>query len=298
MRKLVECVPNFSEGRRKEVIEAIADAIRRTPGVRLLDVEWDRDHNRSVMTFVGEPGPVKSAALSAASRAVELIDMEKHRGEHPRLGAVDVVPFVPISGVEMGECVELAREVGRELWERLRVPVYFYEEAAASPERRSLADVRRGEYEGRKRDITDPRWRPDVGDPVLHPTAGATVVGARHPLIAFNVNLRTSDLGLARAIAKKVRERDGGLPAVRALGFEIKERGIVQVSMNLVNYRRTPVWAAYEAVCAEARRLGVEVLGSELVGLIPLEALAACAERFLRLEGFKTGQILETRLWE
>ncbi len=298
MRRLVECVPNFSEGRRADVIEAIASAIRGTPGVRLLDVESDGDHNRSVMTLIGEPEAARSAAFNAAARAVELINMESHRGEHPRLGAVDVVPFIPISGVDMAECVELARALGRELWERLGVPVYFYEEAATSPERRSLADVRRGEYEGRKRDILDPRWRPDVGEPRLHPSAGATVVGARYPLIAFNVNLNTPDVNIAKGIAKKVRERDGGLPAVRALGFEIKERGVVQVSMNLVNYRRTPIWAAYEAVCNEAGRLGVGVLGSELVGLVPLEALAACAERFLKLEGFKTSQILETRLWE
>ncbi|MEM4728780.1 MAG: glutamate formimidoyltransferase [Thermoplasmata archaeon] len=298
MRKLVECVPNFSEGRRREVIEAIAQAIRATEGVRLLDVESDPDHNRSVMTFIGEPEPVRRAAFSAAAKAVELIDMEKHRGEHPRLGAVDVIPFVPVSGVEMAECVELARSLGRELWERLRLPVYFYEEAATCPERRSLADVRRGEYEGRKRDITDPKWRPDVGEPVMHPTAGAVVVGARPFLIAYNVNLNTSDINVAKKIAKKVRERDGGLPAVRALGFEIKERGIVQVSMNLVDYHRTPIWAAFEAVSSEARAMGVEVLGSEIVGLVPLEALAQCAEHFLRLEKFGQGQILETRIWE
>jgi len=296
MGRLVECIPNFSEGRRPQVLEALASAVRNTPGVTLLDMESDKDHNRSVMTFIGEPEAVVRAVLAAASKAVELIDMEQHRGEHPRLGAVDVVPFVPVSGVSMEECVELARRVGRELWERLRLPVYFYEEAATSPSRRNLPEVRKGEYEGRKNDIKRPEWRPDVGEPAMHPTAGAVIVGARFPLIAFNVNLRTTELDIAKRIAKKVREKDGGLPAVRALGFELKDRGMVQVSMNLVNYHKTGIAAAFEAVRAEADRANVAVAGSEIVGLVPLEALTDCASRFLSLENFKATQVLESRL--
>jgi glutamate formiminotransferase len=239
---------------------------------------------------------VKKAALAAAGKAVELIDMEKHHGEHPRLGALDVMPFVPVSDMTMAETVMLAREAGRQLWETLRIPVYFYEEAATTPARRNLPDVRKGEYEGRKRNIGEPEWRPDVGEPRMHPTAGASIVGARFPLIAFNVNLATDRLDLAKAIAKKVREKDGGLPAVRALGFEIKERGIVQVSMNLVNYHRTGIAAAFEAVRAEAEKAGVRVLESEVVGLVPLEALADCAGHFLHLAAFKPAQVLEARL--
>jgi glutamate formiminotransferase len=296
MTKLVECIPNFSEGRRPEVLEAITRATSQTPGVTLLDMESDRDHNRSVMTFIGPPEAVKNGMLAAAAKAVELIDMEKHRGEHPRLGAIDVVPFVPISDMTMADAVELARSVGRALWEHLRVPVYFYEEAATKPGRKNLPDVRKGEYEGRKLDIKKPEWTPDVGEPVMHPTAGAVIVGARYPLIAYNVNLRTDNLEVAKKIAKTVREKDGGLPAVRALGFEIKQRGIVQVSMNLVNYHKTGIARAFEAVKAEAARAGVEVEGSEIVGLVPLEALVECADHFLALENFKAAQILETRL--
>jgi len=295
MTKLVECIPNFSEGRRPEVLSSIAGAIRATPGVRLLDMESDRDHNRSVMTFIGEPGAVQDAMLAAAAKAVELIDMEKHKGEHPRLGAVDVVPFVPVCGMTMAEAVELARSVGSKMWELLRLPVYFYEEAATTPERKNLPDVRKGEYEGRKLDIGKPQWRPDIGEPVMHPTAGAVIVGARHPLIAYNVNLGTDRLDIAKKIAKAVREKDGGLPGVRALGFEIKQRGIVQVSMNLTNYHKTGIARAFEAVKAEAAKDGVEVAGSEIVGLVPLEALVEAAGSLLALENFSAGQVLESR---
>jgi len=298
MPKLVECIPNFSEGRRPEVLDAISGAIKGISGVKLLDVESDKDHNRSVMSFLGEPETVMRAAFAGISKAVELIDMEKHQGQHPRLGATDVVPFVPISEMTMLECVELARGLGRLCWEKLKLPVYFYEEAATSPERRNLPDVRKGEYEGRKKEISEPKWKPDVGEPMMHPSAGAVIIGARPPLIAFNVNLATGNIDVAKKIAKLVREKDGGLPSVRALGFEIKQRNIVQVSMNLVNFNRTPVWKAFEAVRAEAQKAGVEVLGAEIVGLIPLEALAQCADHFMKLENFKIKQILETRLWE
>jgi glutamate formiminotransferase len=295
MTKLVECIPNFSEGRRPEVLEAIAGAIRATPNVTLLDMESDRDHNRSVMTFIGEPEATGKAMLAAAEKAVELIDMEKHEGCHPRLGAIDVVPFVPISEMTMAEAVELARSVGRQMWERFRLPVYLYEEAASAPSRKNLPDVRKGEYEGRKRNISQPGWRPDIGEPVMHPTAGAVIVGARHPLIAYNVNLRTDRLDIAKRIAKTIREKDGGLPAVRALGFEIAQKGIVQVSMNLTNYHRTGIAQAFEAVRAEAAKEGVEVAGSEMIGLVPLEALVQAAGHMLAIENFTTGQVLEAR---
>jgi glutamate formiminotransferase len=296
MAKLVEAVPNFSEGRRPEVLEAISAAIRSVPGVTLLDMEADKDHNRSVFTFVGGPEAVKEAALLAAAQAVKHIDMESHRGAHPRLGALDVLPFVPVMDMTMAEAVELARSAGRELWERLRIPVYFYEEAAAAPARRSLPDVRRGEYEGRKRNCAEPEWRPDIGGPLLHPTAGAAIVGARFPLIAYNINLATDRLDIAKAIARKIREKDGGLPAVRALGLELRERGIVQVSMNLVNYQRTGIAEVFEAVRAESERAGVQVLESELIGLVPLEALARCAGHFLKLGNLSQSQVLEARL--
>lgn len=296
MTKLVEAVPNFSEGRRPEVLEAIASAIRAVPGVALLDVEADKDHNRSVFTFVGEPPAVKHAALDAAAKAVELIDMEKHQGEHPRVGALDVLPFVPLGDTTMDEAVALARSAGRELWERLRIPVYFYEEAATTPARRSLPDVRRGEYEGRKKNITEPEWLPDVGEPCMHPTAGAAIVGARFPLIAYNINLATDRLDVAKAIAKKIREKDGGLPGVRALGLELGGRNIVQVSMNLVNYLKTGLAEVFEAVKAEAEKASVQVLESELIGLVPLEALARCSGHFLKLRGLSPAQVLEARL--
>ncbi|TMI29812.1 glutamate formimidoyltransferase, partial [Candidatus Bathyarchaeota archaeon] len=245
--QLVECVPNYSEGRRKDVVESIADAIRKTPGVTLLDVESNPDHNRSVISFVGEPGPVKDAALAASQKAIELIDLGHHKGEHPRMGAVDVVPFVPISSVTMDDCVSLARAFAQEFAEKFHVPVFLYEEAATTPERRNLADIREGEFEGLRDKIgKDPAKRPDFGPDKIHPTAGATAVGAREILIAYNVNLGTKDLDIAKKIAHQLRAKDGGLTFVKALGFELKERGIVQVSMNLTNYRKSQLFKTYE----------------------------------------------------
>src|SRR6266851_8512696 len=247
--RLVECVPNFSEGRRREVIELIADAVRKTPGVTLLDVESNEDHNRSVITFVGPPGQVREAALAAAAKAVELIDLNQHKGEHPRMGAVDVVPFVPLSGVSMDDCVSLARAFGQEFADKFHVPVFLYEEAATVPQRRNLADIREGEFEGLRDKIgKDPVKKPDFGPEKIHPSAGATAVGAREILIAYNVNLGTSDLNIAKKIAHQLRAKDGGLAFVKALGFELKERGIVQVSMNLTNYRKSQLFKAYELV--------------------------------------------------
>ena len=297
MASIVECVPNFSEGRRGEVIEAIADRIRDQRGVRLLDVQADASHNRSVLSFVGDLDAVRAAALAATRRAVELIDMNAHKGEHPRMGAVDVIPFVPISGVTMEECVGAARRLGREIWETLRVPVFFYAEAATRPERRRLPDIRKGEYEGLREKLAGPDWMPDVGEPAPHPTAGATVVGARAPLIAYNINLASEDVEVARKIARAVRESSGGLANVQAMGVR-SESGRAQVSMNLLDYTRTPIHVAYEQVRLEASRHGVDILESEVVGLVPLDAIAESARFYLRLRGFNREQILEAKLME
>ncbi len=295
MVRLVECVPNFSEGRRREIIEAIADEVLRTPGARLLDVQSDESHNRCVLSFVGSPEAVKAAALAAARRAVALIDMNAHRGEHPRIGAVDVIPFVPIAGVTMEDCVAVARALGRELWEELRVPVFFYAEAATRPERRRLPDIRKGEYERLPDKLTDPAWMPDVGEARPHHTAGATVVGARWPLIAYNMNLTTDDLEVARTVARAVRESSGGLEHVQAMGVKT-ESGRAQVSLNLLDYAKTPVHRVFELVRREAIQYGVEVADSEIVGLIPLDAVVDVARFYLRLRGFDRDQILEARL--
>ena len=291
-------MPNFSEGRRQEIINSIADAIRSSPGVTLLDVESNRDHNRSVISFVGEPGPVKQAALAGSAKAVELIDLTKHKGEHPRMGAVDVVPFVPLSGATMDDCLALAKDFGRELAERFHVPVFLYEEAALRPERRNLADVRAGEFEGLRDKIgRDPAKKPDFGPDKIHPTAGATAVGAREILIAYNVNLGTNNLAIAKKIAHQVRAKDGGLAYVKALGFELKERGIVQVSMNMTDYQKSQLFKAEELVKLFAERYGVPVVGSEIVGLVPMDALVDSAEFYLKLENFSREQILEKRLF-
>ena len=296
--KLIECVPNFSEGRRQEVINSIADAIRSTPGVNLLDVESNPDHNRSVISFVGEPGPVKQAALAGSAKAVELIDLTKHKGEHPRMGAVDVVPFVPLSGATMDDCLALAKDFGREFADRFHIPVFLYEEAASTPERRNLADVRAGEFEGLRDKIgRDPTKKPDLGPDKIHPTAGATAVGAREILIAYNVNLGTNDLAIAKKIAHQLRAKDGGLAYVKALGFELKERGIVQVSMNMTDYHKSQLFKAKELVELFAKRYGVQVVASEIVGLAPMDALVDSAEFYLKLENFSREQVLEKRLF-
>ena len=297
--KIVECVPNFSEGRRKEVIEEIVDQVRKRKDVKLLDYSSDPDHNRTDVTFVGEPQAVKSAALDLAIKCVELIDMNKHKGEHPRMGAIDVVPFIPVYNVTMEECVKLAHEFAKEFSEKTGVPCFMYEEAATRPDRKNLADVRRGEFEGLKEAIgKDPDRVPDYGPNRIHPTAGATAVGARFFLIAFNVNLGTSDIEIAKKIARAVRHSSGGYRYVKAMGFEIKERGIVQVSMNLTNYQKTPIFRVFETIKSEAERYGVPIVGSEIVGLVPLEALVMVADHYLRLENFSIDQVLEKRLLE
>jgi glutamate formiminotransferase len=298
MQQLVECIPNFSEGRRDDVIQAVADAVRGVPGVRLLDVSSNADHNRTVLTFVGIPEQVAEAAFRATAKAVELIDMNEHKGEHPRIGAMDVVPFVPISGMTMDDAVALAQQVGKRIADQLLVPVYLYANAATTPTRKRLPDVRKGEYEGLKEAIALPERRPDFGEPRLHPTAGATAVGARPPLIAFNVNLGTTNLQIAKDIGKALRESSGGLVNVQAMGVDLAEQGIVQVSMNLLDYTRTPIHRAYEMVRSEASRYGVPVIGSEIIGLVPLDALMGAADFYLRLTGFTRKQVLEARLLE
>jgi glutamate formiminotransferase/formiminotetrahydrofolate cyclodeaminase len=296
--KLVECVPNFSEGRRKDVIDAIANEAR-ARNVKVLDVESDANHNRSVLTFVGEPDDVKDAGLAISAKAIELIDLNKHSGEHPRMGAIDVIPFIPISDVTMEECVQLARDFAKEFAARFKVPVYLYEAAAMRPERKNLADVRKGEFEGLRNQIgKTPDKTPDFGPNEIHPTAGATAIGARQILIAYNVNLATSNLDVARKIARQVRGKDGGLSAVKALGFELKDRGLVQVSMNMVDYKASQLFKAFELVRKLAEEQGVEVVESEIVGLVPQEALIDSAEFYLRLHSFKKDQILERKLTE
>lgn len=297
MSELVECVPNFSEGRNKSVVTAIAAEISRDRSIRLLDQEMNADHNRSVITFVGEAEAVLEAALRGVKKAAELIDLRHHRGEHPRMGATDVVPFVPVGTAALDGCVQLARRAGERIGSELGIPVFLYEAAATRPDRQNLADVRRGEFEGLAGAIgTDPDRAPDFGPVAIHPTAGATAVGARLPLLAFNVNLGTSDVEIAKRIAKAIRFQSGGLRYVKALGFALQERGIVQVSMNLVNTWGTPVQRVFALIRDEAERYGVPIVGSEVVGLVCQDALVDVAEHALRLESFSRDQILENRL--
>ncbi len=298
MIRIVECVPNFSEGRRPEVLDAIVEAIASVEGIRVLGKEMDKDHNRAVVTFVGEPEAVKSAAFAGCAKAAELIDLTQHTGEHPRIGATDVIPFIPISGVSVEECIDLAKEVGREIAEKLEIPIYLYEKAATRPERENLANVREGQFEG-LRDVigVDPSRRPDFGPARIHPTAGATAVGVRDFLIAYNIYLNTNDLELARKIARRVRFLDGGFRYVKANGFAIRERGCVQVSMNLTNYKGTPIHDAFDFVKREAARYGVSVTDSEVIGLVPFEAIVDTAAFHLQLNDFKPEQVLEHKLY-
>ena len=295
---VIECVPNVSEGRRADVIAAMVEAIRGVAGVRLLDHSSDPSHNRSVFTLVGDSAGVERAVLALFERATADIDLRTHKGEHPRLGAVDVVPFIPIEGVTMADCVALAKRVGAEVAARFGVPVYLYEEASANPARKNLEDIRRGEFEGLAARMTTPDWAPDFGPTAPHPSAGASVIGARMPLIAYNINLATNRLDVAKKIAAAIRQSSGGFRCVKAAGFMLEDRGIVQVSMNLTNYEKTPMFRVFEAVKREAARYGVTVLESEIVGLVPAAALIGTAEYLLQLEDFKPTQVLETRLRE
>jgi glutamate formiminotransferase len=293
---IIECIPNVSEGRRLDVVALMADAIRLTAGVRLLNHSSDPSHNRSVFTFVGDAAAVEAAALTLFQLAIATIDLRTHRGVHPRIGAVDVVPFVPIADVTMADCVEVARRVGRTAGARFAVPIYLYEEAASQPARRHLETIRRGQFEGLAAKMATAGWEPDFGPIVPHPTAGASVVGARMPLIAYNINLNTDQLDIAKAIAAAVRFSSGGLPFVKAMGVMLAHKGIAQVSMNLTNYEQTPIERVFDAVEREAARQGVAVLESELIGLIPAAALASTTPEHLRLTGFRSDQILENRL--
>ena len=294
MSTLVECVPNFSEGRDKAKVDAIVDAMK-INGVYLLDREMDADHNRCVITLVGEREAIQEAAIRGVGKACELIDLTKHQGAHPRMGAADVVPFIPIDGITIEDCVAMARHVGEQIWKRFQIPVYFYEAAATSPERTNLENIRRGQFEGIRDDIaTNPARRPDVGELRVHPTAGATVVGARKFLIAYNVFLNTTDVDIAKKIAKAVRFSSGGLRFVKGAGFLV--RGMAQVSMNLTDFEQTPVHRVFELVRREAARYGVMPVSSEIVGLIPKKALEQAAEWFLQVENFDSSLILENRL--
>lgn len=296
--KILECVPNFSEGRDESKVEQIVEEVRKTHGVKLIDYFSDSDHNRTVVTFLGEPAAARSAALRASLKALEIIDMRGHQGGHPRIGAVDVVPFVPVRGVEMSEAVHLAQEMGRELGEAGQLPVYFYGAAASDPKRRKLADIRKGEYEGLKEKLATPGWGPDAGVAVFNPRSGASIVGARMPLIAFNVNLRPPKLDQARVIARKIRESSGGIPSVQALGLELKGKGMVQVSMKLTDYRRASIPAVVEAIRRETAGKGLEIVECEVVGLVPMEALVDVVREYLKMPELDMKQIIETHLLE
>ncbi len=295
MRKILLCEPNISEGRDLALVDSVAAEIVSVPGVRLIDRSSDPDHHRSVLTYLGGPDEVLEATCRMAARAVELIDMTRHSGSHPRQGALDVVPFIPVRGVETCEAVGIARQFGRYLG-GLGVPVYYYEDAATRPERRSLPDIRKGEYEALAEKLAKPEWTPDEGPATFNPRAGATVTGARFPLVAFNVNLRTTDVSIADRIARSVRHISGGYRFVRAIGLPLEDRGLVQVSMNLVHYDKSPIARVLETVRAEAARYGVAVAGTELVGPVPLAALEDAARYYLQLHDFSTRQIIETAL--
>src|SRR5712671_4715498 len=296
-KRLIECVPNFSEGRDAAKVDAIVAAMSKVSGVYVLDREMDADHNRSVVTLAGDPDAVAEAALLGVGKALELIDLTKHSGAHPRIGATDVVPFIPIEGIALEDCVALARRTGEEIWKRYRIPVYFYEAAANHPERTNLENIRRGQFEGLREEMKrDHNRLPDVGEPKLHPTAGATVVGARKFLIAYNVNLNTSDVGIANKIAKAIRFSSGGLRYVKSMGVELKARNLAQVSINLTDFEQTPMHRVYEMVKREAERYGAAPVGSEIVGLVPKKAMEMAADYFLQLENFSPSQVFENKL--
>lgn len=297
MKRLIECVPNFSEGRDRGKVEALIAAMSKVPGVWVLDQEMDADHNRSVVTLAGEPEAVAEAALAGTGKALELIDMNAHSGAHPRVGATDVVPFIPVEGVSLEDCVALARRVGQEIWRRFRIPVFYYEAAATRPDRVNLENVRRGQFEGLREELKKNHDRqPDVGEPKLHPTAGVTVVGARKFLIAYNVNLNTPDVAVANKIARAIRFSTGGLRYVKSMGVELKARNLAQVSINLTDYEQTPMHRVYEMVKREAARYGAAPVGSEIVGLVPKKAVEMAADYFLQLENFSPAQVFENKL--
>ncbi|MBY0495134.1 MAG: glutamate formimidoyltransferase [Cyanobacteria bacterium] len=293
---VIECVPNVSEGRRQDVIDKLAGDLRAVPGMRVLDVQSDATHNRSVFTLAGDAAAMAAGVPKLFEGAIAAIDLRTHKGEHPRMGVVDVTPFIPIDGVTMAECVTLAKNVAEDIAKRFSLPIYLYEEASATPARKNLEDIRRGEFEGLAAKMAKPEWKPDFGPDTPHPSAGASVIGARMPLIAYNINLNTDRLEVARKIASAIRMSSGGLRYVKAMGIPLDDRGIVQVSMNLTNYEKTPIFRVFDLVKREAGRYGVSVLESEIVGLVPAAALRQSVEYYLQLEGFSADQVLENKL--
>lgn len=296
--KIMECVPNFSEGRDHAKIDQIVEPFRHREGVKLLDYSNDEDHNRLVVTVVGQPDALKEAVIEAIGKAVKLIDLNHHQGQHPRMGAADVVPFIPIKGCSMEDAIALSREVGQQVADAYALPVFLYEKSATAPHRENLAAIRKGEFEGMAEKIHLPEWKPDFGPAERHPTAGTVAIGARMPLVAYNINLSTPDLNIAHGIAKKIRFIGGGLRYCKAMGVELKDRGITQVSINMTDYTRTALYRAMEMVRFEARRYGVNVVGSEIIGLVPMEALIDTASYYLGLENFSMQQVLEARIME
>ena len=296
--KIMECVPNFSEGRDHAKIDQIVEPFRHREGVKLLDYSNDEDHNRLVVTVVGQPDALKEAVIEAIGKAVKLIDLNHHQGQHPRMGAADVVPFIPIKGCSMEDAIALSREVGQRVADAYALPVFLYEKSATAPHRENLAAIRKGEFEGMAEKMHLPEWKPDFGPAERHPTAGTVAIGARMPLVAYNINLSTPDLNIAHDIAKKIRFIGGGLRYCKAMGVELKDRGITQVSINMTDYTRTALYRAMEMVRFEARRYGVNVVGSEIIGLVPMEALIDTASYYLGLENFSMQQVLEARIME
>lgn len=297
MARIIECVPNCSEGRNKEVIEYIADAVRAVPGVVITDYSSDESHNRSVFTIVGDPDQMAEAAFQFAKACVEKIDMTKHEGAHPRMGAVDVIPFTPVKDVSMEECIELSKKVAERIWTELGMPVTLYEESCTAPHRRNLAAIRKGQFEAMPEKLKDPQWHPDYGNQEIHPTAGIVAVGARFPLVAFNINLSTSDIEIANKIAKTIRESSGGMKWIKAIGVMLEDRNIAQVSINMINYTKTPMYRVFENVRFEAERYGVQIVGSEVIGVVPMDAMIDAAEYYLKVENFdKDSQIMEKHL--
>ena len=299
MDRILECVPNFSEGRDLAKVEKIVDCFRAKPGVKLLDYSSDADHNRSVVTAIGEPEPLRDAMVEAIGKAVELIDMTKHEGQHPRMGCVDVVPFIPVRGTTIEDADRIAKETAKIAAERFGQPFFLYEKSATAPHRENLATIRKGQFEGMAEKMLDQeKWKPDFGPNTIHPTGGVTAIGARMPLVAYNINLDTSRIEIAKAIADRVRNIRGGFHFVKAMGVKLEDRNIVQVSMNLTDYTKTAIYTVFETVRMEARRYGVNVLGSEVIGLVPMQALVDCCEYYLGLENFSASQVLENRLLE
>ncbi|OQY59681.1 MAG: glutamate formimidoyltransferase [Desulfobacteraceae bacterium 4572_88] len=298
MKKILECVPNFSEGRDSDKIERIVNPFRGRKKVKLLDYQRDEDHNRMVVTAVGEPESLRCAVMEAMGIATECIDMRLHRGQHPRMGATDVIPFIPIRNIGMAEAAEVAGSFARQAAEKYQIPVFLYEKSASSPHRENLSNIRKGQFEGMAEKMRLPQWKPDFGPETIHPGAGVTAVGARMPLVAFNVNLNTDNPDVASAIAKKVRHISGGLRYCKGIGVELRERGIVQISMNMTDFSKTSLYAAFELVSMEAKRHGLSVTGSEIVGLVPMAALTDAAAYYLRLENFSTEQVLEAKITE